>query len=142
MSTFKSKGSVLSLTISAALTPIAQVLSLDVGPVESETYEADYLDNPVAGIPYATTGRVEPGKISGEFFLDLSNASHAGFMGLVNAPALSAGQLSLSGSSSSTRSGLMTFTAAGYGAQITAALKDGVKAKLDIKLSSSVTFST
>lgn len=144
MAVIKSKGSVLSLTIASALTPIAQILSLDAGDVESETFEADYLDNGSPGIPYAPTGRVEGGKVNGELFFDQSLAGQAGYMALIAAPPSSgsAGTLSLGGSSSSTRSGLMSFVGAGFGMGLALALKDGVKGKFNIKVSGLPTFST
>lgn len=148
MATFKSKGTTLYLTVSSALVPIAQMISQDFGEVADETYEADYLDNANAGIPYAPSGRIEPGKISGEIFLDLTSGgatNHASYLNtLLASPSSSgtAGTLQLGGSSSTSRCGLVSFTAAGFGAQITTALKDGIKAKINIKLSGAVTFSS
>lgn len=131
------KGTVLEVTISTVLTPIAQVVSIDAGDVEAETFEADTLDNASPGIPYMNTGRVEPGKISGELFFDYSLASHIGFVGLITTPVSTpnAGKILF------TNAQLMAFTAVGHSLGLTVALKDGLKGKFSMKLAALPTFS-
>ena len=83
MATRPCKGTLLKATIASVLTPIAQVIGIDTGDIEGETYEADTLDNLSAGIPYAPTGRVEGGKTSGELFFDYNESSHAAYVALI-----------------------------------------------------------
>jgi hypothetical protein len=127
----------LKITIATLLTPIAQVIGIDHGDIEEETYEADYLANASAGIPHAPTGRVEGGKTSGDLFFDYNDSSHAGYVALLGnhtAPvpcALSFPQLTPFN---------VAFNAAGFGLGLTVALKEGLKGKFSIKHSGQPVF--
>ena len=131
------KGTVLEVTIASVLTPIAQVISIDAGDLEAETAEVDTLDNSGPGIPYMNTGRVEPGKVSGELFFDSSLASHTGFIGLISTPVTTpnAGKILF------TNAQEMVFAAVGHALGLAVALKEGLKAKFSMKLSGLPTFS-
>ena len=65
-----SKGTVLQQTVDETFVPIAQIISIGLDGMESETFESDTLDNTDAGIPYQATGRTEPGSLSGDLFFD------------------------------------------------------------------------
>ena len=97
MSVIKSKGTSLSLTIATVSTKIAQIVSVETSGVENETTEADSLDNTDPKIPYIPTGRTEPGKVTGELFVD--SALQSGLLGYLDTPptALIAGTLNFNG---------------------------------------------
>ncbi|MGA2035878.1 MAG: hypothetical protein ABSG68_26825 [Thermoguttaceae bacterium] len=135
MSTRTCKGCALKATISGTLTAIAQIINFDLGDIEGETYEADTLDNASAGIPYAPTGRVEGGKVSGELFFDYNLGSHAGYVGLIGS-----GGVACAASFPQTTSFNAAFTAAGFGLGLTVALKEGLKGKFSIKISGQPVF--
>ena len=86
MATVICKGTAMNLTIANVLTPVAQVISIDLDGIESETFEADTLNNLSPFIPYQNTGRTEPGKLSGELFFDNSLSSHSAYFGLISTP--------------------------------------------------------
>jgi hypothetical protein len=135
MATRPCKGTALKVTISSVLTAVAQITSLDIGDIEGETYEADTLDNASAGIPYAATGRVEGGKVSGELFFDYNVASHAGYIALIGT-----GGVACVVSFPQATAFNIAFTAASFGLGLTVALKDGLKGKFNIKVSGQPTF--
>ena len=124
------KGAVL--TIGSTVTG---VISLDLPDSESETYEADYLDNPSAGIPYQPSGRVEGGKMSGEVWL--SDTSYPALLTLIQNPTASfpcPATIRLSNNKT------ISLTVAGVGIGGTLQLKEGVKGKLTIKVSGIPTY--
>jgi len=125
------KGTILKTTISSLLTAVAQVISLDAGDIEGETYDADTLDNSSAGIPYKSTGRVEGGKVSGELFFDYALPSHSGYIGLIGKDGV-ASAISFPQAASPYN---MAFTGAGFALGLAVALKEGVKGKFSIKVS-------
>ncbi|MCH7700664.1 MAG: hypothetical protein IID37_03150 [Planctomycetes bacterium] len=79
MSKVIGKGTVLQESIATVFTAIAQIISLDLPEAETETVEADTLDNANAGIPYEATGRTEGGSVSGELYFDPTLAGHQQF---------------------------------------------------------------
>ena len=56
MQQVKSKGTILSVYTGAGYTAIAQVISLDLPEMETETYEADFLSNTSPGRRNARPG--------------------------------------------------------------------------------------
>lgn len=130
------KGTVLQQTISNVLTPVAQVISLDLPDSESETVEVDTLDNPSAGIPYIPTGRSEPGKCSGEIFLDPALAGHKSLLALITTPATCVWHIVFADVGHT----CWAFTGAGFSMGGTVALKEALKGKFSIKLSGLATF--
>ena len=131
MATIICKGTVLKQTIANVLTAVAQVESLDLPEMESETTEVDTLDNPVAGIPYIPTGRSEGGKVSGGLLFDPALAGHRAILALIVTPALCVWTITFA----DTGHTVWTFTGAGVSMGGTVALKDALKAKFSIKLS-------
>lgn len=130
------KGTVLKQTIASVLTAVAQITSLDLPDMESETYEADTLDNASAGIPYAPTGRTEPGKCGGELFLDPALAGHKALLALLTTPALCVWNIVFADAAHT----VWPFTGAGFSMGGSVALKEGLKGKFSIKLSGLPTF--
>jgi hypothetical protein len=131
-----SKGTKLQLSVASVYTDIAQILSLELPEMESETFESDTLDNANAGIPYTATGRTEGGKISGELFLDPALSIHKTLLGLLKTPAESLWKIIFA----NTGATAWPFTGAGFSLGGSVALKEGLKAKFGIKLSGLPTF--
>ena len=138
MSKIKCKGTTLKQQIAAAYVAVAQVISLELPDMESETFESDTLDNTDAGIPYSQTGRTEGGSCSGELFYDPALDSHMDLLELLRLPAEEEWQILFADTGASTWS----FTGAGFGFGGTVALNDGLKGNFSIKLSKIPTFPT
>jgi hypothetical protein len=136
MAKWKCKGTKLQRTIASVLTDVAQIIDLSWSGCESETYEADTLDNADAGIPYETTGRTEGGSISGNLFFDPALVGHHGLTRLLDTPQEEAWNLIFADTGTTE----WPFTGAGFGMGITVALSDGLKASFTIKLSKLPTF--
>lgn len=136
MSKLICKGSVLEQTVSSSFVAIAQVIGMTGPGMESETYDADTLDNPNAGILYAPTGRAEPGSLSGDLFLDPALAGHQNMMALLTDPEEEAWKLKFADAAVTE----WTFSGAGLSISPTIALNDGLKASFGIKLSGLPTF--
>jgi len=130
------KGTVLKQTISSVLTAVAQVISIDLPEMESETVESDTLDNATAGIPYTPTGRTEGGKVSGELYLDPALAGHKSLLALLTTPATCVWNIIFADTGLTT----WAFTGAGFSLGGSVALKELLKAKFGIKLSGLPTF--
>ena len=138
MAIVKSKGTTLKQKLSSVYTTVAQVISLDLPEAEVETFEADYLDQSGAGIPYEQTGRVEGGSCGFEIFYDPALAGHKALTELIRVPQDEDWQILFVDGSSST----WTFTGAGFSFGGTVALSDGLKATGSIKLSGIPTYPT
>ncbi len=134
MSKIICKGTVLEQTVASVLTPVAQIISMDGPDMEAETFEADTLDNPLAGIPYLPTGRTEGGSLSGEMFFDPALGGHANLDFLLSDPELEAWSLNFSDDTE------WPFSGAGFSLSPTVALADGLKASFGIKLNGLPTF--
>ena len=124
------KGTALQQTVSGSFVTVAQVISFDGPDLESETFEADTLDNSVAGIPYAPTGRTEGGSISGELFYDPALTSHKELLTLLDYPRAEAWKIIFADSGASE----WTFSGAGLSFGVAVALNDGLKGSFGIKL--------
>jgi hypothetical protein len=139
-----SKGTVLEVYVSVAYVTVAGVISLDLPQQTVETYEADYLANASAGIPYSPTGRTEGGKVSGELWLDptLTNTGQTAFASQLTTPALQNWQVVFKGSPFSSPWPAWTFSGAGCELGGTVALKEGIKGKFAVKLNGLPTVGT
>ncbi len=139
-----SKGTVLEQYISSAYVAVAGVISLDLPEQDGETFEADYLANASAGIPYLPTGRTEGGSCSGELWLDPtgSGGNHATLFALLTAPVLQNWQIVFKGQPLATPFPAWQFSGAALKLGGTVALKEGLKGKFSIKLNGIVTYST
>ena len=131
-----SKGTVLQQTVDETFVPIAQIISIGLDGMESETFESDTLDNTDAGIPYQATGRTEPGSLSGDLFFDPALQGHANLTYLLTNPGDEAWKLIFADT------GLTEwpFTGAGFSLGMAFALNDGVKSDFSIKLDGLPTF--
>lgn len=131
------KGTNLQLTISATLTTVAQLLDFTVGAQDPEVFETRTLDGGVA-VGKQATGYTAQGDITGNMFLDTSNATHQFIATNSQTPGTTvAGKVIL------TDSAELTFTAAVIGMGDTAiSMSDGVKTSLTIKTEGLVTYPT
>lgn len=136
MAKLKCKGMVLSLASGTTYTPVAQVISMGVSGIETETYDSRTLDG-TAGVEYDPTGFVEGGSTDFELFHDWALAGHQAIHDLVVAACLntdgSANKTDWKMIAANTASTEMTMTAAGVGIDITAAASDGLKASVKLK---------
>lgn len=137
MAKIKGKGTVLKMDV-AGLVAVAQIISLDVDGIESETYDADTLDNTSAGILYGNTGRSEGGSTSGELFWDPVLTGHQAMTDIIITPAETAWEIVFADGASTPWSIL----GAGLGLGLSFALNDGVKATFNIKHSGIPGFTT
>lgn len=137
MSKIRTKGTALKMEIGTVFTAIAQVISLDGPEADAQTTEVDTLDNATAGIPYMSTGRTEPGEISGELFFDPVLAGHRALTDLLTTPAEQHYKLVFADALSTE----WPFTGAGLkGPGPKVALGDGLKASFSVKLADLVTY--
>lgn len=136
MAFVKCKGSVLQREISSVYTAVAQVISIDLPKMASETFEADTLDNANAGIPHKTTGRTEGDSLGFELFYDPALTGHKGMLALLTTPAPQNWRVVFADTGAST----WTFTGAGFTFGGKVDLKDGLKAQCSIKLDGLPTF--
>lgn len=138
MAKVKVKGTVLKESIASTLTAVAQVISLEHSGAETETVEADTLDNATAGIPYEPTGRTEGGTVDGEMFFDPALAGHQQFTDHLITPADVAYSLTFA----DTGSTAWAFTAAGVGFDVSLSPGDLVKASFSLKVDGLITYAT
>jgi hypothetical protein len=130
------KGTVLKQTVGGVLTAVAQVIGFDISGMASESYEADTLDNPNAGIPKKPTGRADGGKVSGELFLDPALTGHKSLLALITTPALCVWNVVYADTGHTT----WAFTSADFSFDVTVALKEGLKGKFGMTLDGLPTF--
>lgn len=143
MAKIKTKGTSLKVDISGVQTALAQVVSLSKDNMQTETYDADTLDNADAGIPYEPTGRSEGGNLSGELFFDPGLAGHKYLTTLLDDPSsYFAGDTDLACTLgfASDPAVEWPFYAAGLALGVNVALNDGLKAPFEFKLKKLPTF--
>lgn len=145
MSKHRCKGTVLQQRVSAAFVAVAQIISLDGPGMESETFEADTLDNVLAGIPYQSTDRTEGGSLSGELFFDPVLAGHENLLLLLKEPAHPEDAATASNELwkilfADPGATEWPFEGAGFSLSPAIVLNDGLKASFGIKLSGIPTF--
>lgn len=136
MAKVRCKGTVLQQDISSTLTAVAQVISLTLPDMESETTEVDTLDNVDAGIPYFATGRTEGGSVSGELFFDPALAGHKAMLDLLETPAETDWNLIFADTGTTE----WLFSGAGFGFGGAIALPEALKGTFTIKLTGLPTF--
>jgi len=128
MAIYPGKGSSFSVDTGGGAAAVSQVITITPPEGENETFEADYLGNTDAGIPYKPTGRSEGGSASAELWLDTS--SHSGLIGMLASPKTEAFSCTIA-----FPTGGLSFNGAGIsfgGGSV--ALNDGIKASLSVKL--------
>lgn len=138
MAIVKCKGTALAQEIAAVYVTVGQVISLELPEAESETFEADTLDNTSAGIPHKTTGRSEGGSCSGELFYDPALDSHKDLTQLITTPQAENWKITFADTGTSTWS----FAGAGFSFGGSVALNDGLKGSFSIKLDGIPTYPT
>ena len=129
MAVAKCKGTVLKHTISASLTAIAQIISLEQSGSESEHFESTTLDGGVFKT-YALTGYSEGGELSGELFYDPALVGHQFITDNISTPATNAMTLTYADAGATVQS----FTAAGVGFGVTVDMGDGLKGSFTYKI--------
>ena len=122
MAKIKGKGTVIQHTISAALTAIAQCLSIEHSGSASQTFDSTTLDGSVYKT-YDQTGYSEPGEVSVELFYDPALAGHQFITDLIAAPADNAMKIIYADGANTQQS----FTASGVEFGMSVAMDDGVK---------------
>jgi hypothetical protein len=136
MAKLKCKGMVFSQGSGTTYTPVAQIISMGVSGIETETYESRTLDG-TAGIEYDPTGYVEGGSTEFELFHDWALTGHQAIHDLVTAACLntdgSANKVNWKMYAANTSSTELTMVSAGVGIGITAAMNDGLKASVTLK---------
>lgn len=123
------KGTVIKHTISASLTAIAQVTSIEISGTQSETWDSTTLDGGVFKT-YDQTGYAEPGTASLELLFDPALAGHQFITDTIRAPADNAMQITYADSGNTTQS----FTAAGITFGATVAMDDGLKGTAEYQI--------
>lgn len=99
MTVYAGQGSVLQVTISAALTTIVGVRNIEFDPGEVETMEIDDLSDDYVDLD--VTGRAGGGTVSAEAFWDPANAQMQALHTLWNTPATEAFSITWGSSSES-----------------------------------------
>lgn len=133
------KGTVLQQDISSTMTAVAQVVSIDLPEGETETTEADTLDNANAGIPYEPTGRTEGGSLTAELLFDPALAGHQEFTDKLNAPLTNLPD-DFKVIFANTGSTEWPFTVAGISLGGSVRVNELVKANVTLKLDGTVTY--
>lgn len=136
MAKIKSKGTSLKQEIATVYVAVAQVISMDLPEAESETYEADTLDNATAGIPHEPTGRTEGGSHGFELFYDPVLSGHQSLLALLTTPAAQNWKTVFADAGTSE----WAFAGAGFSMGGAVALGDGLKASASIKLNGIPTY--
>jgi hypothetical protein len=134
------KGTVLQESISSVYTTISQVISFDLPEAENEVFEADYLDNSSAGIPYMNSQRTEGGSISGEIWLDPALASFRKMTDKLVNPTTGVGTAYKVVFTTTTN--VWAFNGVGVKVGGSVVLSEGIKGAFGIKLNGIVSYTT
>lgn len=137
MAKVKVKGAALQQDI-VGMTTVAQLTSISLSGAESETVEADTLDNTDAGIPYEPTGRSEGGSVDFEGIHDVALAGHQAITDLITTPADQDWQILNADTGATTEA----FTGAGVSHDRTYEQGDLVRFSGSIKVDGIITYGT
>ena len=135
MAKIVSKGTIIQHNPGGGLVTVAQVISIDHSGAEVQTYDSTDLSSS-AGIEYATTGYVEGGSISVEYFYDPALAAMQTLLDDLTTPVERAWSITFSDSTTA------AFNVAGMGFGFTVDMGDGLKGTLDLKLDQLLTYPT
>ena len=127
-----SKGSAFLIGASGSNTAVAQMLSIDLSGVETETFDATTLDNAVTAKILQPTGYYNKGEVSGEGFFDAT--AMAGITGFTTASPIIVGTCGITAGSGAV-SVLASTTFAGLSYDVKIAMNDGVKLSFKATLS-------
>jgi len=134
----KCKGTVLQQDIATVFTAVAQVISMELNGVETETFDKTTLDTVGAGKEYGQTGYAEGGSLDGELFYDPVLAGHQAITDIVTTPADNDWKVIFADAAATE----LPFTSAGVGFGIAVAMSDGLKSSFSLKLTGLPTFPT
>jgi len=137
MAIIVSKGTVLEFTISSVDTAVAQVIGINVGKQQPETFDTTTLAGGV-GKTKGRTGYATQDDTTAEIFYDPGQATHQFIAASVATPAEVDGNVVLTDGSTTH----LTFTAAALGIDLGVAMNDGLKSNITIEHSGLVGFPT
>lgn len=139
MAKYPSKGVVFNVEIASTMTAVAQIIELDVGSQDPESFECRTLDGG-AGVGYDPTGYVMQGDVTGTFFYDPGAATHQFIASRSQAPGTKTDcEIDLTDAGPTT----LTFTAATIGLNgLAVRMNDGLKSGFTCKPDGLVTFPT
>lgn len=130
-----SKGTALKLSISAVFTTIAALIDLNGPDAEVQVFDSTGLDSGT-GMQFDPTGYVNGGRVSGNLHFTPTAATHQALTDLITAPAVSSWKEIFPDTTEWPFSGiLLRFTPR-------AAVNDGLKAAIEIKLDDICTYPT
>ena len=132
VATVASKGSALSFGASGSLTALAQLTSVDLSGVETETFDASTLDQSGTKKIKIPTGYYDPGEISAEGFFDAT--AMAAITGFSTATPIVKAAASISGGAGAITV-LASTTVASVSYDIKMAMNDGIKISFKLGLS-------
>jgi hypothetical protein len=95
MAQYRSKGTLLQMTIATVLTTIAQATEISPPGWKSLSYDSSYFDQAGAGKTKEMNGWVEGSELSATLWWDPTLASHIALLGMVTTPAKNAGAIVL-----------------------------------------------
>jgi hypothetical protein len=140
MATLRSKGTVLKVTLASVLTPLSQVTSLDLSGSKAESVEVPTLDDLTAYKPKMNTGLSDGGKVAGELYFDPALAAHTNYKTLIDTPPTSPTACAITFANSPVTT--CTFSAVGFGLDVSISLKNPVTGKFSMDVSGGLTFAT
>ena len=129
------KGTIIQHTISASLTAIAQVLSIELSGSKSQTFDSTALDSGVFG-SRDLTGYSVPGTVALELFYDAALAGHQFITDNITTPAKNAMQITYANSTT------QAFSQCGVEFGVSIVMDDGVKASVTYEIDGSPGWST
>ena len=129
------KGTIIQHTISASLTAIAQVTSIEFSGSKSKTFDSTALDSGVFGAR-DLTGYSDPGTVSLELFFDSALAGHQFITDLITVPAKNAMNLTYANSQ------VQPWSACGVEFGVSIVMDDGVKGNATYEVDGAMTWPT
>ena len=126
MAVSKCKGSVIKLDIATVLTPIAQVIGINLPDEEATDFENVTLDQAGVGVGREMDGYVNSSGFGAEVFFDPALAAHVALRTNITTPAKTTWQVALANADAST----FDIVCAGTKLKLGIAARDGLKATL------------
>lgn len=136
MAKVKCKATVLSLGSGTTYTPVAQIKSIGVDGMETETYDSRTLDG-TAGVEYDPTGYVEGGSTTFDLLHDPALTGHQDIHDLVTSACLlttgAADKRNWKIIFANTSSTEMTMVSAGVGLSLSVQMSEGLSSSVTLK---------
>lgn len=135
MAIIKSKGTVLSMSISGTYTAISNLTSVDISDEKTITFGTEVINQTD---PYKTkmsSGYTDPPTIKAEGFFDPSNASWQAYEGLLTSHTETNFKVTYTDSAPTSK----VYKGVGFGLDKKMAMTDGVKANITIETSGAPT---